>query len=213
MSPPTLGHHIGSRAVRPANLILAAAAVFFISAAIESGCAFMVGIPLSGRAIGDSDAQYISTSAAQSTFRKLFDGDTRPVVLFDGVCNMCNGAVDVALDRDPNGKLRYSALQSDIGRRLLVFCGREADDLSSMLVVQPDGKCLSQSDAALFVGRQLDGPLQGASEVACRILPKAVRDVAYGALAANRYRVLGQRQDVRVGKDGRDDRFIGQVQK
>lgn len=149
--------------------------------------------------------------AAESAFNKVFSKDKRPVVLYDGVCNMCNRAVDVAIEKDPSGsRLRFAALQSDVGRQLLVFCGRAPDDLSSMIVVKPDGTCLVQSDAALYVGGELEGSalLQGASQVAQALLPKNVRDVAYDTLAANRYRVLGQRGQMRIGEEGREDRFV-----
>lgn len=124
---------------------------------------------------------------------------------------MCNSAVDVALQKDPDGrKLRFSALQSEVGRELLVFCGREAKDLSSMLVVKPDGSCLAQSDAVVFVGQQLDGSrvLQGLSKVAESVLPKPLRDGAYKVIAKNRYNVLGRRKELRLGQDGMDDRFV-----
>jgi len=149
--------------------------------------------------------------APMELFAQLFQQDQRPVVLYDGVCNMCNKAVDVALEKDPRGrKLRFAALQSEVGRGLLVFCGRDAVDLSSMIVVRPDGTCLAQSDAALFVGKQLDGSplLSGASRALSGLLPKAVRDVAYDTLAANRYKVLGRRGELRLGEDDRSDRFL-----
>eukprot|EP00930_Biecheleria_cincta_P006927 TRINITY_DN108049_c0_g1_i1.p1 TRINITY_DN108049_c0_g1~~TRINITY_DN108049_c0_g1_i1.p1 ORF type:complete len:206 (-),score=23.34 TRINITY_DN108049_c0_g1_i1:389-1006(-) len=149
--------------------------------------------------------------AAESTFHAIFSNDKRPVVLYDGICNMCNRAVDVAIEKDSGGnRLRFAALQSDVGRQLLVFCGRAPDDLSSMIVVKPDGTCLVQSDAALYVGGELEGSalLQGASQVAQALLPKSVRDVAYDALAANRYSVLGQRAQTRLGEEGLEDRFV-----
>jgi len=148
---------------------------------------------------------------SKSTFQQLFATDRRPVVLYDGVCNMCNRAVDVAADRDPEGnKFRFAALQSNVGRNLLVFCGRSADDLSSMVVVKNDGICLTESDAALFVGKALDtSPLiKGASSVVSGLIPKAVRDAAYGVVAGNRYRVLGRRDELRLGDDNRADRFV-----
>ncbi|CAE8588485.1 unnamed protein product [Polarella glacialis] len=147
--------------------------------------------------------------ASWSLFNNLFARDQRPVVLYDGVCNMCNRAVDVALDKDPEGKrLRFSALQSEVGKLLLVLCGRAAEDLSSMIVVKPDGTCVVQSDAALFVGQQLEGSplLKGASEVAQRLLPKGLRDVVYNQVADNRYSVLGKRAEMRLGEDS--DRFL-----
>lgn len=152
-----------------------------------------------------------TAETAKATFGQLFNGDSRPIVLYDGVCNMCNSAVDVALQKDPDGrKLRFSALQSEVGRELLVFCGREAKDLSSMLVVKPDGSCLAQSDAVVFVGQQLDGSrvLQGLSKVAESVLPKTLRDGAYKVIAKNRYNVLGRRNELRLGQDGMDDRFV-----
>eukprot|EP00434_Breviolum_minutum_P006118 symbB.v1.2.005392.t1/scaffold316.1/size230253/7 len=152
-----------------------------------------------------------TSETAKATFNQLFDGDSRPVVLYDGVCNMCNSAVDVALQKDPDGrKLRFSALQSEVGQELLVFCGREAKDLSSMLVVKPNGDCLAQSDAVVFVGQQLDGSrvLQGLSKVAESVLPKPLRDGAYKVIAKNRYNVLGRRNELRLGQDGMEDRFV-----
>jgi len=151
----------------------------------------------------------------EETFDSLFLNDQRPVVLYDGVCNMCNSAVDVALEKDPDGKkLRFAALQSDVGRGLLAHCGRDPGDLSSMIVVCPDGSCLAQSDAALFVGKQLESSpvLRGTSEVLSRMLPKGMRDKMYDTIANNRYRVLGKRQELRTGEgDTRASRFLGKM--
>ncbi|CAE7300132.1 yuxK [Symbiodinium necroappetens] len=157
-----------------------------------------------------------STDGAKVAFKELFYDDDRPIVLYDGVCNMCNSAVDVALQKDPDGRrLRFSALQSEVGRQLLVFCGRRAEDLSSMLVVKPDGECLSQSDAVVFVGQQLEGSsvLQGLSKAAQALVPKPLRDGAYNVVAKNRYRVLGRRTELRLKQDGMEDRFVNRESK
>lgn len=127
------------------------------------------------------------------------------MVLYDGVCNMCNSAVDLAVRNDPKAeKLRFAALQSATGRGLLRFCGREEEDISSMVVVTKDGVCLLKSEAALFVGKQLEASplLRGASEAATRLLPRAVRDAAYDGIATNRYRVLGKRDELRLQEGG-----------
>eukprot|EP00933_Yihiella_yeosuensis_P065493 TRINITY_DN69344_c0_g1_i1.p1 TRINITY_DN69344_c0_g1~~TRINITY_DN69344_c0_g1_i1.p1 ORF type:complete len:248 (-),score=49.69 TRINITY_DN69344_c0_g1_i1:90-797(-) len=153
----------------------------------------------------------VKAEASSSIFEKLFAADSRPVVLYDGVCNMCNKAVDTALEKDPDGRrLRFTALQSEVGQALLVYCGRAAEDISSMVVVKPDGTCLVQSDAPLFVGQQLEGSalLRGASEVAQRLLPKFVRDAAYDKVAENRYRVLGKRDEMRLTEEGLEERFV-----
>eukprot|EP00955_Chlamydomonas_euryale_P057660 356866-Chlamydomonas_euryale.AAC.2 len=69
--------------------------------------------------------------------RDDFASDSRPVILYDGVCNFCNGAVDVMLQYDPEGRFRMAALQSAAGRRLLARVGRRPDDISSIVVVEP----------------------------------------------------------------------------
>ena len=56
-----------------------------------------------------------------------------------GVCNLCNGAVDFMLDHDTDGRFRMAALQSTAGRTLLESCGRRPDDISSIVLVEPDG--------------------------------------------------------------------------
>ena len=62
--------------------------------------------------------------------RTVFAEDKRPVLLYDGVCNMCNGFVNRLLDIDTEGKFRFSALQSETGRSLLSLSGRSPDDIS-----------------------------------------------------------------------------------
>lgn len=147
-------------------------------------------------------------------FRQLFSKDSRPVVLYDGVCNMCNTAVDTALRADPQGeRLRFAALQSPIGQSLLIVCGRDKEDISSMVVVKADGTCLVQSDAVCFVGEQLEGSpiLRGASAAVSNLIPKTVRDKVYNVVANNRYKVLGRRDQMRLGENGRTDRFVADI--
>mmetsp|Transcript_100048 Transcript_100048/g.264414 ORF Transcript_100048/g.264414 Transcript_100048/m.264414 type:complete len:284 (-) Transcript_100048:143-994(-) len=169
-----------------------------------------------GRASAAATAAAAAGSDTQAEARRLFDwvfkGDGRPVVLYDGVCNMCNSAVNLALRSDPEAKkLRFAALQSTTGRGLLQFCGRSADDISSMVVVTSDGKYFLKSEAALFVGKELEtNPLvKGVSTAASWLLPKGLRDVAYDGIATNRYNVLGKRQEMRSQEDGAGDGAAG----
>ena len=67
------------------------------------------------------------------------DGDSRPVILFDGVCNLCNGGVNFMLYFDTGAVHRMAALQSNAGRELLPCCGRRPDDISSIVLVEPGG--------------------------------------------------------------------------
>lgn len=67
--------------------------------------------------------------------KAVFEQDTRPVLLYDGVCNMCNGFVNLFLDIDTDKKFRFSALQSQTGRALLSLSGRSPDDISRSVSV------------------------------------------------------------------------------
>ncbi|KAM5578795.1 hypothetical protein ABKV19_008888 [Rosa sericea] len=68
----------------------------------------------------------------------FFEDDTRPIMLFDGVCNLCNGGVKFVRDNDRNRRMRFEALQSEAGRKLLRRSGRAPDDISSVVLVEKD---------------------------------------------------------------------------
>ncbi|CAK7333249.1 unnamed protein product [Dovyalis caffra] len=72
----------------------------------------------------------------------FFEKDSRPIMLFDGVCNLCNGGVRFVRDNDGNRRIRYEALQSEAGRKLLRRSGRAPDDISSVVLVERDSLCL-----------------------------------------------------------------------
>lgn len=143
---------------------------------------------------------------------RVFEIDSRPIILFDGVCNMCNGAVNTAIDWDPRGKLRFSALQSNVGRALLQAHGREADDISSIVFVTPAGAYV-KSDAILGISEELNPlpflPLRPFAGLAKVVVPQLLRDLIYDGVADNRYSIMGKRDECRFDADGEfDDRFV-----
>lgn len=143
---------------------------------------------------------------------RVFEKDKRPVILFDGVCNMCNNAVNLALDWDKDGKLRFSALQSNVGRALLQVHGRKADDISSIVLVTNDGAYI-KSEAILKITEELTPlsvlPLKPAVMLSRLVLPKFLRDIIYDNVADNRYSIMGKRNECRLDSDGAfQDRFV-----
>ncbi|WVY99641.1 hypothetical protein V8G54_025711 [Vigna mungo] len=78
-----------------------------------------------------------TTNWAEAT-SSFFDQDKRPIMLFDGVCNLCNGGVKFVRDNDRNKTIRYEALQSEAGKMLLRRSGRAPDDISSVVLVEKD---------------------------------------------------------------------------
>ena len=111
-------------------------------------------------------------------------------MLFDGVCNLCHGAVRFLLERDPAARLRFASLQSDVGRALLVKYGFDADTLDTIVLVDAAG-AHQRSDAALRIVRVLGPPWSWLRVLG--VLPRPLRDAAYDFVARNRYRWFGRR--------------------
>lgn len=119
---------------------------------------------------------------------------SHPIVLYDGVCGLCNRLNQFLLKRDPHDHFRFASLQSDFAATLLARHGADASDLDTFYVAidygLPGERLLSRSDGILFVVTQLDGiwKLAGAG----RVLPKGLRDALYRLVARNRYRMFGK---------------------
>ncbi|QDZ21611.1 DUF393 domain-containing protein [Chloropicon primus] len=135
-----------------------------------------------------------------------FQEDDRPVVLFDGICNMCNGGVNFVLDWDTSGKLRMAALQSEAGKSLLLRSGRRTDDVSSIVLVEKD-KFAIKSEAVLRIAEFLDVPFPLLAQFFLP-LPLFIRDTVYDQIAANRYFFFGKSSECRLRDDTFQDRFI-----
>eukprot|EP00262_Sarcandra_glabra_P004896 TRINITY_DN16124_c0_g1_i1.p1 TRINITY_DN16124_c0_g1~~TRINITY_DN16124_c0_g1_i1.p1 ORF type:complete len:142 (-),score=6.86 TRINITY_DN16124_c0_g1_i1:300-725(-) len=85
--------------------------------------------------LSPSRRNVVDWAEATSNF---FEQDTRPIMLFDGVCNLCNGGVRFVRDNDRERKIRFEALQSESGKKLLQRSGRLPDDISSVVLVEKD---------------------------------------------------------------------------
>ncbi|ULT43334.1 thiol-disulfide oxidoreductase DCC family protein [Niabella defluvii] len=112
------------------------------------------------------------------------------IILFDGVCNLCNGAVQYVIKRDRKGIFKFASLQSETGRAMLVQSGLPENQLKSFVYIHGN-RFYTQSTAALKVAKQLKGPVQ----LLCGfiIIPKWIRDLVYDLVAKNRYRLLGRK--------------------
>lgn len=137
------------------------------------------------------------------------------IVLFDGLCNLCNGTVRFLLRRDRRRRLRFAALQSSAGRRLLAQHGwrsAAAEPAASAtggpesIVVIDAGRAFVASAAALRIARRLPWPwpLLGAFAV----LPRPLRDALYRFIARHRYRWFGRIESCRLPTAGTADRFL-----
>lgn len=128
-----------------------------------------------------------------------------PVVIFDGVCELCNASVDFILKWEKRAELRFTANQNPPGRLLLESYGEDADAVSTLFLVQ-DGKLYRRSTAALRVARMLRFPwnlLYGFI-----IVPAFIRDFFYKLIARNRYRWFGKKDTCRIPTQEEVARFL-----
>lgn len=120
--------------------------------------------------------------------------NAQTVVLYDGVCGLCNRLNQFLLERDRHDRFRFASLQSEVAAQLLQRHGADAIDLDTVYVVvdygEPGERLLSRSDAILHVLQQVGGIWSFAA--AGKILPKSLRDAFYDLVATNRYRVFGK---------------------
>ena len=127
------------------------------------------------------------------------------VILFDGVCNLCNGFVQFIIKRDQAKKFRFASLQSDFGKAQLIRFGLNPNMLHSVIVIQDD-KCLERSDAVLFIARQLGGPWKIFS--IAKIIPRALRDLLYNLIAKRRYTIFGKQDNCMIPTPELKERFL-----
>lgn len=129
------------------------------------------------------------------------------MILYDGVCALCNGAVRWLLEQDRRGEFRFAALQSEYARRELRARGIDPEALDTMYLLA-DGRVWSRSAAALEIGRRFGGKWRWAARVA-RVFPRFVRDGIYNWVARRRYRAYGKYEACLVPPEEWRGRFLG----
>jgi len=127
------------------------------------------------------------------------------LVLFDGVCNLCNGVVKFVIARDPNGRFQFGALQSSAARRVIAEHGAP-DPLPDAIVLIEDGRLYTRSTAALRIARRLTFPWPLTAVFLA--VPRPLRDWAYARFASRRYRWFGRRETCMVPSPELRARFI-----
>jgi predicted DCC family thiol-disulfide oxidoreductase YuxK len=147
-----------------------------------------------------------TTAAAAAPLTIAAGPDAGPIVLFDGHCNFCNGVVNFLIDRDRRAALRFAALQSPAGRRLLAERGIVMPDEPDTMVLIDGPRTLIRSDAALATTRHLRWPWPLAR--AAVVVPRFIRDAVYSLVARNRYRWFGRSDACRVPTPELRARFL-----
>lgn len=137
--------------------------------------------------------------------------ESNPIVLYDGVCGLCNRLVQFLLKYDKHDRFRFASLQSAFAAPLLKRHGADPHDLDTVYVVidydQPSERLLARSDAILFLADHLGGIWKLAT--VGRVLPKTLRDAMYRMVAGNRYRVFGKHESCLLPEASHRQKFLG----
>lgn len=127
------------------------------------------------------------------------------LVIFDGVCNLCESSVNFIARRDSDGRFFFTPAQSPLGADLLERFGIDAERLDTVVLVK-NGRALTRSTAALAIASELDGPwkLLGAFS----LVPRPLRDLLYRTVARYRYRWFGKKKQCMLPAQNIRERFL-----
>lgn len=118
--------------------------------------------------------------------------DNKKIILFDGVCNLCNGVVQFVINRDKKDTFRFAALQSEIGQQLTSERGIDTSTVDSIILIEPNIAYYTKADAALEIGKSLRGYRTLSSIL--YVFPQGIRNLVYDFIARNRYKWYGKKE-------------------
>ncbi len=134
----------------------------------------------------------------------------KSVILYDGVCGLCDRTVKFVLKHDHEGKFLLAPRQSGFARALLLRRGRDPENMGSVILVKnpgtPEETLLEKSDASLGIAETLGWPWKLATFV--RVLPRGLRDFCYGIVARYRYQIFGKFDQCRIPTGPERSRFL-----
>jgi predicted DCC family thiol-disulfide oxidoreductase YuxK len=130
----------------------------------------------------------------------------KKIILFDGVCNLCDATVQFIIKHDKNDLFRFAAIQSEIGQQIVQHIGVDITKTDSILLYEPGHAYYYKAEAALMIAKGLGGiySLMGIFSV----LPKALSNSIYDYVARNRYKWYGKKQDCMIPTPEMKVKFI-----
>ena len=120
----------------------------------------------------------------------------KKIILFDGVCNLCNSAVQFVIKHDKKDTFRFVALQSVLGQEILAYIGIDAENIDSIVLYEPGIAYYYKSDAALQIARNLDGIFSFGTIF--KIIPTGIRNYLYDYIARHRYQGYGKKESCMI---------------
>jgi len=126
--------------------------------------------------------------------------DTLPknkkIILFDGVCNLCNSSINYVIDHDKMDVFRFVSLQSELGKTIQDYLGIENTNLDTIILYIPDEAYYIKSTAALKIMTTFSGIWK--LMLVFTIIPAPIRDIVYNYIAMNRYKWYGKQENCKI---------------
>lgn len=136
---------------------------------------------------------------------------SNPIILYDGVCGLCNRLNQFVLKRDRNDRFRFAALQSEFAGMVLERHAVNPQILDTMCLLlnysQPGERLVARSDAAVLILAELGGIWRALASIV-RLLPRWFRDKAYNFIARNRYQLFGKYQTCQIPDERYRSKFL-----
>ncbi|MDC0008283.1 DCC1-like thiol-disulfide oxidoreductase family protein [bacterium] len=130
----------------------------------------------------------------------------KKIILFDGVCNLCNSSVQFVIKRDEKDVFRYAALQSEVGQKLVSERNIDLKKVDSIVLVVPGVAYFVKSEAALRIGMELKGYRTISSIL--NLIPSSLRNIVYDFVARNRYKWYGKKASCMIPTPELKDKFL-----
>ena len=120
----------------------------------------------------------------------------KKIILFDGVCNLCNSSVQYIIQHDKNDVFRFVALQSALGEQIIKHTGINDKHIDSVIFYEPGKAYYYKSAAAIEIAKNLGGLFTYGTIF--RIIPSGLRDLLYDYIASNRYKWFGKKESCMI---------------
>jgi predicted DCC family thiol-disulfide oxidoreductase YuxK len=130
----------------------------------------------------------------------------KKIILFDGVCNLCNSSVQYVIKHDKKDEFRFVAIQSELGRKIIKHIGISQKNIDSVIFYKPGKVYYYKSSAALEIAKSLGGIFTYATIF--RIIPSGIRDFLYDYIAKNRYKWFGKNESCMIPTPELKSKFL-----
>ncbi len=130
----------------------------------------------------------------------------KKIILFDGVCNLCNGAVQFIIKRDKNEIFQFSPLQGAMGKKLISERNIDVGKIDSIILIEPGKAFYIKSDAVLKIGMELQN--YGTISYVLNLIPSTLRNIVYDFVARNRYKWYGKKEVCMVPAPALKNKFL-----